>query len=99
MVNSLAGVKDGGETVTRLSKGLIAVASAAVLVTLGTMAGAQEKKADPKAKSKCNAITEETACRADTTCIWIGATTNAKTGKTRKAYCKTKPAPSKKKTT
>ena len=85
---------------TRLSKGLIAVASAAVLVTLGTMAGAQEKKATAtKAKSKCNAITEETACKADATCIWIGATTNAKTGKSRKAYCKTKPAPAKKKTT
>ena len=84
---------------TSISKGLIAATAVAVLVTLGTMAGAQEKKADPKAKSKCNAITEETACRADTTCIWIGATTNAKTGKTRKAYCKTKPAPAKKKTT
>ena len=84
---------------TRISKGLIAVASAAVLVTLGTIAGAQEKKAAPKAKSKCNAITEETACKADATCSWIGATTNAKTGKTRKAYCKTKPAPAKKKTT
>jgi hypothetical protein len=85
--------------VTRLSKGLIAVASAAVLVTLGTMAGAQEKKADPKAKSKCNAITEETACRADATCIWIAATTNAKTGKQRKAYCKTKTVAKKKATT
>ena len=85
---------------TNISKGLIAATAVAVLVTLGTMAGAQEKKATAaKAKSKCNAITEETACKADATCIWIGATTNAKTGKTRKAYCKTKPAPSKKKTT
>lgn len=83
---------------TRLSKGLIAVASAAVLVTLGTIAGAQEKKAVPKAKSKCNAITEETACKADATCIWIGATTNAKTGKQRKAYCKTKSVAKKKAT-
>jgi hypothetical protein len=86
--------------VTNISKGLIAATAVAVLVTLGTMAGAQEKKATTTAaKSKCNAITEETACRGDTTCIWIGATTNEKTGKTRKAYCKTKPAPSKKKTT
>jgi hypothetical protein len=85
--------------VTRLSKGLLAATAAAVLVTLGTIAGAQEKKPTPapKPKSKCNAITEETACRADATCIWIGATTNAKTGKTRKAYCKSKPTPSKKK--
>lgn len=81
---------------SKFSKGLIAVASAAVLVTLGTMAGAQEKKAVPKAKSKCNAITEETACKADATCIWIGATTNAKTGKQRKAYCKTKSVSKKK---
>ena len=52
----------------------------------------------PKAKSKCNAITEETACKADTTCIWIPATTNAKTGKQRKAYCKTKTGAKKKAT-
>jgi hypothetical protein len=79
---------------------LLAATTAALLVTLGTIAGAQEKKATtaPKAKSKCNSITEETACKADATCIWIGATTNAKTGKTRKAYCKSKPTPSKKKT-
>ena len=79
-----------------ISKGLIAATAVAVFVTLGTVAGAQEKKAAPKAKSKCNAITEETACKADATCIWIGATTNAKTGKQRKAYCKTKTVAKKK---
>jgi hypothetical protein len=49
-----------------------------------------------KAKSACNAMTEEAACKADATCIWIGATTNAKTGKQRKAYCKSKPVSKKK---
>jgi hypothetical protein len=82
--------------VTRLSTGLIAVATAAVFVTFASMAGAQDKKGAAKPKSKCNAITEETACKADATCSWVPATTNAKTGKQRKAYCKSKPAAKKK---
>jgi hypothetical protein len=76
---------------------LIAVATAAVFATFAGMADAQQKKSAAKPKSKCNAITEETACKADATCIWVPAATNAKTGKERKAYCKSKPAPSKKK--
>ena len=82
---------------TKLSTGLIAVATAAVFVTLASMADAQDKKGAAKPKSKCNAITEETACKADATCSWVPATTNAKTGKQRKAYCKSKPVSSKKK--
>jgi hypothetical protein len=66
-------------------------------------ASAQQKapeKAEPaaktdkkvKAKSACNAITEEAACKADATCSWVAALKDAKTGKQkRKAYCKTKP--------
>jgi hypothetical protein len=71
---------------------LIAAAAAVAFVAsvaFGTIAGAQEKKA-AKAKSKCNAITEETACKADATCVWVPATVIKKTGKERKAYCKTK---------
>jgi hypothetical protein len=74
---------------------LIAVATAAVFVTFAGMAGAQDKKGAAKPKSKCNAITEETACKADATCSWVPAAT-LKTGKQRKAYCKSKPAPKKK---
>ena len=76
----------------RLTKGVIATAASALLVAsvaFGSMAGAQDKKA-PKAKSKCNAITEETACKADATCVWVPAAVIKKTGKERKAYCKTK---------
>ena len=80
---------------TRFSTGLIAAATAAVFVTFASMADAQQKSS-AKPKSKCNAITEETACKADATCIWVPAATSAKTGKERKAYCKTKPAPKKK---
>ena len=82
---------------TRLSTGLIAVATAAVFVTFASMADAQTKKSSSAPKSKCNAITEETACKADTTCSWVPATTNSKTGKQRKAYCKSKPVSKKKK--
>ena len=73
------------------------MATAAVFATFAGMADAQQKKTTAaKPKSKCNAITEETACKADATCIWVPAATNAKTGKERKAYCKTKPTPKKK---
>jgi hypothetical protein len=82
--------------VTRLSTGLIAVATAAVFATFAGMADAQPKKSSAAPKSKCNAITEETACKADTTCSWVPATTNAKSGKQRKAYCKSKPVSKKK---
>jgi hypothetical protein len=51
-----------------------------------------------KAKSACNAITEEAACKADATCSWIAALMDKATGKQkRKAYCKTKPKPPAKK--
>lgn len=58
-----------------------------------------EKKAPvAKAKSACNAITEEAACKADATCSWIAALMDKATGKQkRKAYCKTKPKPPAKK--
>ncbi|HEU4377267.1 MAG TPA: hypothetical protein VFR73_01750 [Hyphomicrobiaceae bacterium] len=81
---------------TRLSTGLIAVATAAVFATFAGMADAQQKKSSAAPKSKCNAITEETACKADATCSWVPSTTNAKTGQQRKAYCKSKPVSKKK---
>ena len=43
-----------------------------------------------KTKSACNAITEETACKANDRCRWIAAIMDEKTGKQkRKAYCRT----------
>ena len=62
------------------------------------------EKAEPvakaKAKSVCNAITEEAACKANATCAWIAALMDKQTGKQkRKAYCKSKPKPPVKKTT
>ena len=51
-----------------------------------------------KTKSACNAITDETACKADSTCTWIAALVDKTSGKQkRKAYCKTKPKPPAKK--
>ena len=56
-------------------------------------------KAKVKAKSVCNSITEEAACKANATCAWVAALMDAKTGKQkRKAYCKTKPKAAVKKT-
>lgn len=65
----------------------------------GTPAAAPAAKAAPKPKSACNALTDEAACKANTTCSWIAALVDAKTGKQkRKAYCRTKPRPPAKKT-
>ena len=79
--------------------------AAAVVLALGVAAQAQEKKAEPaaktaKPKSVCNAITEEAACKANATCTWIAALMDKQSGKQkRKAYCKSKPKPPVKKTT
>jgi hypothetical protein len=65
--------------------------AAGALLGLSVVAGAQDKA---KPKSACNAIKEEAACKADTTCTWIAALVDQKTGKQkRRAYCKTKPKP------
>ncbi|KAB2920762.1 MAG: hypothetical protein F9K29_00350 [Hyphomicrobiaceae bacterium] len=96
---------------TPFKKGLGASIAALAVVMFAHAATAQEKKTTTtapsapaktdkkvKAKSACNAITEEAACKADATCSWIAALVDSKTGKQkRKAYCKTKPKPPKKK--
>lgn len=88
-----------------LVRGLGASAVAAALVIFAFAAQAQQKapeKAEPaaktekkvKPKSACNAIADETACKADATCAWVAALMDKTTGKQkRKAYCKTKPKP------
>src|SRR5262245_51120496 len=80
---------------------------AAALVLGAASVEAQQKapqttapKAAPKApaKSACNQISDETKCKAETTCSWIAALTDSKTGKQkRKAYCRTKSKPPAKK--
>jgi hypothetical protein len=87
-------------------RGLSVAAATVALGLFAFGAQAQQKapekapaaKVAPKAKSACNQITDENACKANDTCSWIAALTDAKTGKQkRKAYCKTKPkAPPKK---
>ena len=69
--------------------GLGALAAAAVLC-LSVVAGAQDKA---KPKSACNAIKEETACKADATCTWIAALMDKAGKQKRKAYCRSKPKP------
>ena len=82
-----------------LVRGLGASAAAVALTLFAFTAQAQQKapeKGAPaaKAKSACNAITDETACKADATCTWVAALMDKATGKQkRKAYCKTKPKP------
>jgi hypothetical protein len=86
--------------------GLRLAAAAVALGFFACGAIAQEKKAEPaaktekkaKPKSVCNSITEEAACKANATCAWVAALMDAKTGKQkRKAYCRTKPKPPTKK--
>jgi hypothetical protein len=87
----------------RSGLGAAAAAVALAFLACGAIAQAQEKKAEPaaktaKPKSVCNSITEEAACKANATCAWVAALMDAKTGKQkRKAYCRTKPKPPTKK--
>ena len=91
---------------TIIGKALGATAAAVALALFAFAADAQQKapeKAEPAAKTKpksvCNAIADETACKANTACAWVAALKDAKTGKQkRKAYCRTKPKPPVKKT-
>ena len=88
-----------GNNVTAIGRLLGASAAAAVLL-VGVAAYAQEAAKKPaKAKSACNAMTEETACKANDTCRWVAALMDAKSGKQkRKAYCRTQAKSVKKKT-
>ena len=83
-----------------IAKSLGALAGAAVLLAGVAAYGQEAAKKPVKAKSACNALTEETACKANDTCRWIAASMDAKTGKQkRKAYCRTQAkATAKKKT-
>jgi hypothetical protein len=78
---------------------LRASAAIATLMLFVSAANAQQKapeKAEPaaKAKSACNAIADEAACKANATCAWIAAVMDKQSGKQkRKAYCKSKPKP------
>ena len=77
------------------------------LALIGGAAVAQAPKAEPKAvpaatkapakkaASPCQGL-DEKACGANTTCSWIKAT-KTKKGVDRKAYCRLKTAPPKKK--
>ena len=89
----------GGTNVTAISKLLGASAAAAVLM-ISVAAYAQDAAKKPvKAKSACNAVKEETACKANDSCRWIAAIMDSKTGKEkRKAYCRTQGKSTKKKT-
>ena len=90
---------------------LLGASIAATVLLLGVAAYAQTteppKKAaepakkPPKVKSVCNGLPDEAACKANDTCRWIAArkdAKDAKTGKERKAYCRTQAKSTKKKT-
>jgi len=87
--------------VSNVKTGLGITAAAAVLALFAFGAEAQQKapdKAAPKAAAqpKCNSIKEEAGCTGRTDCSWVGESKDAK-GKTRKAYCRSKPKQSAKK--
>src|SRR5262245_7333769 len=90
-----------GSNVTTIARLWGASAAAAVLL-LGVAAygqTAEAPKKPAKAKSECNKLTDEAACKAKDTCRWIAERKDAKTGKERKAYCRTQGTPKKKATT
>jgi len=90
-----------GESDVRASAKLLgAVAAVAVLLVAASGMAQDAAKKPAKTKSACNAITEETACKANTSCRWIAAIMDEKTGKQkRKAYCRAQGTSAKKSTT
>lgn len=76
-------------TRTGLLKAAGAAAAAGVLLLFTMGADAQTKK------SACAGL-QETSCKANTSCSWIKAT-KTKKGTARRAHCRAKPAPRKKK--
>ena len=93
--------EESGESDVRASAKLLGASAAVAVLLVGASAIAQEAAKKPgKTKSACNAITEETACKANTSCRWIAAIMDEKTGKQkRKAYCRTQGTSAKKSTT
>ena len=85
----------------KTSAKLLGVAAAVAVLLVGASGMAQDAAKKPgKTKSACNAITEETACKAKDSCRWIAAIMDETTGKPkRKAYCRTQGASAKKSTT
>ena len=77
---------------------LLGASAAAIVLLIGASALAQDASKKPSTgKSACNAITEETACKAKETCRWIAAIVDQKTGKDkRRAYCRTQASAKKK---
>jgi hypothetical protein len=77
--------------------------SAAALVlsafAYGGVSAAEKKKEVAKAPPACNSLKDEKGCEARDDCTWVAAVTDKKSGKEkRKAYCRAKPKPAKKKT-
>lgn len=94
----MGGGEDESVRTNLLGVSLAAAAIALFAVAAEAQQKAPEKAPAAKAKSACNAITEEAACKANATCTWIAALMDKATGKQkRKAYCKTKPKPPAKK--
>jgi hypothetical protein len=90
-----------GESDVRASAKLLGASAAMAVLFVGASGIAQDAAKKPgKTKSACNAITEETACKANDACRWVAAIMDEKTGKQkRKAYCRTQGTSAKKSTT
>jgi hypothetical protein len=69
-----------------LSFGVAAVA----IVAIGYGASAQEK-APAKKLPACNALKDETACKAQSGCNWVAESKDSKGKLKHKAYCRSNP--------
>jgi len=78
-----------------LGKGLLVGTVAAAIAGLTFGASAQDKSAPAKRPPACSTMKDENACKARTDCNWVAETKNAKGKVTRRAYCRSNPAPTK----
>jgi len=80
---------------------MLQLSAAALVLSAFAYGGvsAAEKKKEAAKPPACNSLKDETGCAARDDCTWVAAVTDKKSGKEkRKAYCRAKPKPAKKKT-
>lgn len=80
---------------------MLQMSAAAVVLSAFAYGGvsAAEKKKEAAKPPACNSLKDEKGCEARDDCTWVAAVTDKKSGKEkRRAYCRAKPKPAKKKT-
>ena len=82
----------------KASLGVLGLSAAVFALTMFTASVSNVSAESAPPPPACNTLKEEAACTGRDDCSWVHAVMDKKTGKEkRKAYCRKKPMPKKKK--